>query len=110
MRAARAGHLLLTLGLLVGAAAGGGLLVGFEPARLPPALLDIVAYKLTFGAALGLFAAGAMFLRHARRRGTQGTTSAHGRETPGLAEGRSGDLAPDRDRQAEGARRTSGPP
>ena len=67
MRAALIGRLLLVLGLLVGAAASIGLLVGFEPARLPPVLLNIAAYKLTFVAALGLFAGGAVFLRHARR-------------------------------------------
>ena len=68
MPAARLGHLLLALGLVVGCAASVGLLVGFEPARLPPALLNIAAYKLTFIAALGLLAAGAVSLRHARRR------------------------------------------
>ena len=67
MRSARVGRILLTLGLLVGAAASVGLLLGFEPARLPPALLNIAAYKLTFLAALGLLAAGAMLLRYAHR-------------------------------------------
>lgn len=67
MRATLIGRILLALGLLAGTAAGVGLLVGFEPAQLPPALLNIAAYKLTFVAALGLFAAGAVFLRYARR-------------------------------------------
>ena len=67
MSAARAGRLLLALGLLVGCVACVGLLVGFEPARLPPALLNIAAYKLTFVAALGLLAAGAVALRSAHR-------------------------------------------
>jgi hypothetical protein len=67
MRPAHIGRLLLTLGVLVGVAASVGLLVGFEPARLPPALLNVAAYKLTFIAALGLLAGGAMFLRFARR-------------------------------------------
>jgi len=58
---------LLALGVLVGAAAGVGLLVGFEPARLPATLLNIAAYKLTFLAAVGLLGAGASLLRHARR-------------------------------------------
>ena len=71
MPGARLGHLLLALGLVVGCAAGVGLLVGFAPARLPPALLNIAAYKLTFVAALGLLAAGAVSLRHARRRETR---------------------------------------
>ena len=48
MRSAHIGRLLLTLGVLVGAAASVGVLVGFEPARLPPTLLNVAAYKLTF--------------------------------------------------------------
>jgi hypothetical protein len=67
MRSVHVGRLLLALGLLVGLAASVGLLVGFEPSRLPPALLDLAAYKLTYLAALGLLAGGAVFLRHARR-------------------------------------------
>lgn len=67
MSAARVGRLLLALGLLVGCVACVGLLVGFEPARLPPTLLNIAAYKLTFIAALGLLAAGAVALRSGRR-------------------------------------------
>ena len=79
MPAARLGRLLLALGLVVGCAASVGLLVGFEPARLPPALLNIAAYKLTFIAALGLLAAGAVSLRHARRAETRSPA------TPGSA-------------------------
>jgi hypothetical protein len=67
MRPAHVGRLLLTLGVLVGVAASVGLLVGFEPARLPRTLINLAAYKLTFIAALGLLAGGAMFLRLARR-------------------------------------------
>ncbi|HJU75200.1 MAG TPA: hypothetical protein VJ717_15770 [Gemmatimonadaceae bacterium] len=67
MRADRIGRLLLGVGLLVGLAGGVGLLTGFEPARLPAALLNIAAYKLTFLAAFGLLAAGAIFRRYARR-------------------------------------------
>lgn len=55
------------IGLLVGAAASFGLLVGFEPSRLPAVLLDAAAYKLTFLASLGLLAAGAVAARYARR-------------------------------------------
>ena len=73
MRAARFGSLLLSLGVLVGVAAGVGLLVGFEPARLPRVLLNIAAYKLTFLAALGLIAAGAIVLRYTRREELQGS-------------------------------------
>ena len=67
MTLARIGRILLGLGVLVGVAASAGLLLGFEPARLPPAVLNLAAYKLTFAAALGLLAMGALFLRHARR-------------------------------------------
>ena len=68
MRVARIGPFLLALGLVVGVAAGVGLLVGFEPARLPRELLNIAAYKLTFLAAGGLLAAGALALRYERRQ------------------------------------------
>ena len=71
MRVARLGTILLTLGVIVGVVAGIGLLVGFEPARLPAALLNIAAYKLTLLAAFALLAAGAVLQRHARRRETR---------------------------------------
>jgi hypothetical protein len=48
-----------------------GLLAGFEPARLPPALLSIAVYKLVFIAALAILAAGATVLRHAGRSAEQ---------------------------------------
>ena len=67
MRPARVGHVLLAIGALVGVAASVGLLVGFEPAQLPPALLNIAAYKLTFIAAFGLIAGGAVIVRYGRR-------------------------------------------
>ena len=67
MRIERAGGLLLGLGLVVGAAAGIGLLLGFEPAQLPRELLNIAAYKLTFLAAGGLLLGGALLLRYGRR-------------------------------------------
>src|SRR5688572_22938113 len=90
MRAARIGPLLLGLGVVVGTAAGIGLLVGFEPAQLPRALLNIAAYKLTFLAAAGLLTAGALVLRYGRKdtsetRSSAGTTFAP--ETKALAEG-----------------------
>jgi hypothetical protein len=89
------GHLLLALGLLVGAAAGIGLLIGFEPARLPPALLNVAAYKLTFLAALGLFAGGAVCLRYARRRETYAPPPGlPGQETKDLTEGQPAQPAP----------------
>jgi hypothetical protein len=70
MRPSRFGPLLLGLGVVVGAAAGVGLLLGFEPAQLPRALLNVAAYKLTFLASAGLIAAGAIVLRYGRRQPT----------------------------------------
>jgi hypothetical protein len=79
MRARHLGTAFLALGVLVGTAAGVGLLVGFEPARLPAALLNIAAYKLTFLAALGLLAAGAVLARHARRGEARAASAAAAR-------------------------------
>jgi len=67
VRTATIGRILLGLGALVGIAASVGLLIGFEPARLPAALLNIAAYKLTALAAVGLLAGGAVILRRAGR-------------------------------------------
>jgi hypothetical protein len=67
MRASRFGQILLAIGGLVGVTAVVGLVVGFEPAKLPAALLNIAVYKLTFAAAGGLLAAGAIVQRYARR-------------------------------------------
>ena len=53
--------------MAVGIAAVVGLATGFEPSRLPAALLDVAVYKLTFAAAAGLLAAGAIVRRYARR-------------------------------------------
>lgn len=90
MRAGRIGSVLLALGALVGAAAGVGLLVGFEPARLPAALLNIAAYKLTFLASAGLLAAGALVFRYTRRENAGDTTSRVARkDARELAEGQS---------------------
>jgi hypothetical protein len=58
---------LLGLGMGVGATAAIGMMIGFRPSTLPDAMLDLAAYKLAFTAALGLLAAGALFLRHSRR-------------------------------------------
>jgi hypothetical protein len=80
MRASMLARFLLSLGLLVGLTAAVGLLVGFEPARLPPALLNIAAYKLTFVAALGLLVAGALVRRRALRP-PAGRPPAHGSST-----------------------------
>jgi hypothetical protein len=67
MRPGRFGTFLLATGAVVGVAAVVGLVVGFEPSRLPRALLDVAAYKLTFLAAGGLLAAGAILRRRANR-------------------------------------------
>ena len=67
MRAALIGKALLGLGLAIGVVAGLGMVFGFRPSTLPAALLDIAAYKLTFLAALGLLAAGAILRRYGAR-------------------------------------------
>ena len=67
MHGSRFGSVLLGIGVAVGVAAVIGVVTGFEPSRLPPALLDIAVYKLTFTAAAGLLAAGAIVRRYARR-------------------------------------------
>jgi hypothetical protein len=67
MRASRFGQGLLAIGGIVGLTAVVGLVVGFEPAKLPAALLNIAVYKLTFAAAAGLLTAGAIVQRYARR-------------------------------------------
>jgi hypothetical protein len=67
MRTSRFGGFLLGVGAAVGVAAVVGLATGFEPSRLPPALLDIAAYKLTIVAAIGLLVAGAVIRKRALR-------------------------------------------
>lgn len=67
MKTGRLGGLLLGTGVAVGVAAVIGLVTGFEPSRLPATLIDIAVYKLTFAAAGGLLAAGAVVRRYARR-------------------------------------------
>jgi hypothetical protein len=69
MSSSRFGGFLLGIGVAVGIGAVVGLATGFEPSRLPAALLDVAVYKLTFAAAAGLLAAGAIVRRYARRDG-----------------------------------------
>jgi hypothetical protein len=81
MRNSRFGSLLLALGAIVGAAAGIGLIFGFKPASLPPALLNIAAYKLTFVGAFGLLAAGAVMIRYGRREEMRDTPESRNERT-----------------------------
>ena len=78
MRTSRFGQILLAVGSAVGIAAVVGLVVGFEPAKLPAALLNIAVYKLTFAAAGGLLAAGAIVQRYARRDDGSQASSGNG--------------------------------
>ena len=71
MRLDRFGGFLLVTGAIVGVFAVVGLAVGFEPSQLPAKLLDLAAYKLTFGAAAALLAVGAIIRRHAKREVVQ---------------------------------------
>lgn len=84
MRATHVGAVLIGLGLLVGALAGLGLLLGLAPSHLPAALLDLAAYKLTFLAAFGLLAAGAVVQRYARRATGRPPVARRAEETPQL--------------------------
>ncbi len=59
--------LLLAGGLIVGLAAGVALLLGVDPTRLPPFLVRVALFKLTFIAAAGLLVAGALLGRRARQ-------------------------------------------
>jgi hypothetical protein len=67
MNTSRFGQFLLGVGGAVGVAAVIGIVVGFEPAKLPAALLNIAVYKLTFATGAGLLAAGAIVRRYAQR-------------------------------------------
>jgi len=71
MKTGRFGGLLLATGAAVGVAAVVGIVTGFQPSRLPAALIDIAVYKLTFAAAAGLLAAGAIVRRYAKRDADQ---------------------------------------
>lgn len=67
MRRSRLGDFLLGAGAVVGLAAVVGLVVGFEPAKLPAAVINLAVYKLTFVGAAGLLLGGALVHRYARR-------------------------------------------
>jgi hypothetical protein len=94
MRISRFGSLLLATGALVGVAAGVGLLLGFEPASLPPAMLNIAAYKLTFLGAFGLLAAGAVLIRYSRREESRDAAASLGEKPRAeLTEGKAAPFA-----------------
>ena len=100
MRSGRFGGFLLAMGVVVGVAAVVGLVLGFEPSRLPPALLDVAAYKLTFLAAGGLLAAGAIIRRRSNRddaesRATPSLERDAASESVMLPQGREGERMPE---------------
>jgi hypothetical protein len=70
MRLAPLGLALRLTGLAVGLAAVLALVVGVDPAHIPPFLVKVALYKLTFIAALALLIAGAMVGRRARAHGS----------------------------------------
>lgn len=70
---------LLALGALVGGLAGLALALGLRLDQLPPWMITVGMYKLAFIAAAGLFAAGAMLGRAARR---ESSVEAGERERP----------------------------
>ncbi len=71
MRIATMGMLLRVGGLLVGIVAVVGLAMGADVVHLPPWLVKIAIYKLTFIAAIALLVAGAMVGRRARESGSR---------------------------------------
>jgi hypothetical protein len=75
MRTSRIGGVLLATGAAVGVVAVVGMVLGFEPARLPAALLNIAAYKLTLIGAAGLITAGAIVRRRGKRESASETRS-----------------------------------
>jgi hypothetical protein len=76
MRGSTLGTFLLTVGLLVGVAAGVALTLGFDPTQLPPQLVKVALYKITFLAAGGLIAAGAIVRRESRASRSPGDAAA----------------------------------
>ena len=101
MRLSRVGEVLLAIGGVVGLAAVVGIVVGFEPSKLPAALLDVAVYKLTFAAAAGLLAGGAIVRRYATRDTDQrGATAASSEPRPNAQLGE-GPAQPDVSRPRE---------
>ena len=71
MRLATSSKALLVLGALVGTAAGVAMALGLRLDELPPWMITVGMYKLAFIAAGGLFVAGALLGRAARRSATR---------------------------------------
>jgi hypothetical protein len=63
----RLANIFLGLGVAIGVAGVGALVLGVRPSALPPSLLDLSVYKLVFVAAGCVLAAGALVGRAARR-------------------------------------------
>jgi hypothetical protein len=75
MRLSTVSRLVIILGVLVGGAAGLALVFGMGLDRIPPWMITIGLYKLTFIAAGGLLVVGAMLGRAARARAREANTS-----------------------------------
>lgn len=87
----RVANVFISLGAVVGVIGCIGLAVGWQPSDLPPALLNLAAYKLVFIAAAGLLAAGAVLGRAAVRGGARtGAPSAAERPPAELSVGAPG--------------------
>lgn len=71
MRFRTVSTLLLILGALVGGLAGLAMALGLRLDQLPPWMITVGMYKLAFIAAAGLFIAGAVLGRAARRSPTR---------------------------------------
>lgn len=87
----RVANVFISLGAVVGVIGCIGLAVGWRPSDLPPALLNLAAYKLVFIAAGGLLTAGAVLGRAAVRSGARaGAPSAAARPPAELSLGAPG--------------------
>ena len=75
MRLSTVSKLVIILGVLVGGAAGLALVFGIGLDHIPPWMITIGMYKLTFIAAGGLLVVGAMLGRAARARARDAHTS-----------------------------------
>jgi hypothetical protein len=83
----RFASILLGLGATIGVVGAIGLAIGFQPSRLPSALIDISVYKLVFVAAAAVLAAGAVVRRAERRFRSADHSAAAERRAAELGEG-----------------------